>query len=225
MPSRKTPSIGRRGLLAAVSAVAALITAPLHAGVPDASPPPPLSAADMALVDRATGYLQSLTGVKGAFVQTDARGNVAHGELYLMRPGRARFAYDPPSSLVVISDGRTVSVSDPRLQTVNRYPLWATPLSLFLARQVRLDRGVAVTHVDRFSDGFALTARDAKHKTQGEITLTFGGDPLSLREWSMTDGQGRTTRVKLSDLQTVSDLDPGLFKTPGPKSTPDPATF
>ena len=61
-------------------------------------------------------------------------------------------------------------VSDPRLKTQNRYLLAVTPLSILLAKQVRLDRGVAVTRVDRFADGFAITARDAHHRNQGEIT-------------------------------------------------------
>ena len=118
--------------------------------------PPPLSADDKATVDKAVAYLQNLGEAKGRFEQTDARGGVSHGELYLKRPGRARFAYDPPSGLLVISDGSSVLVSDPRLKTTNRYPLGSTPLSLFLAKQVRLDKGVVVSAVSRFSDGFSL---------------------------------------------------------------------
>ena len=182
-----------------------------------AATPAPLSAEDKALVDRAVDYLQNLGEVKGRFVQTDPRGAISRGELYLKRPGRARFAYDPPSGLLVVSDGATVSVFDPRLRTFNHYPLKYTPLSLFLARQVRLDRGVVVSHVTHFSNGFGLTARDGRHLAQGQITLTFATDPMRLSDWTMTDARGQTTRVQIAGLEPAFGADPALFELHDPR--------
>jgi len=186
-----------------------------------ASAAEPLAPEDKTLVQQATDYLQNLGEVKGRFVQTDARGGITHGELYLKRPGRARFAYDPPSGLLVVSDGATVSVFDPRLRTFNHYPLKYTPLSLFLARQIRLDRGVVVTHVTHFSNGFGLTARDGRHQAQGQITLTFATDPIRLSDWTMTDARGQTTRVQITGLESAAGTDPALFELRDPRgSTP-----
>src|SRR4051812_46683436 len=95
--------------------------------------PAALSAADQALVSRAVAYLEGLTEAKARFVQTDARGRATTGQLFMKRPGKARFAYDPPSGLLVVSDGGVVSIHDARLKTFDSYPLGATPLSLFLA--------------------------------------------------------------------------------------------
>jgi len=176
----------------------------------------PLSVDDKALVDKAAAYLQGLGEMKGRFEQTDYRGGVSHGDIFLKRPGRARFAYDPPYGLLVISDGTNVMVSDPRLKTQNRYLLAVTPLSILLAKQVRLDRGVVVTRVDRFTDGFAITARDAHHRNQGEITLSFADNPVALREWKMTDAQGKTTDIRLTAFEAASRLEPNLFFIPAP---------
>lgn len=180
----------------------------------------PLSAEDRALVDRAAAYLESLAEARGRFVQTDARGATTQGALYLKRPGKARFEYDPPAGLLVVSDGGNVSVQNTRLKTFESYPLAATPLSLFLARRIRLDRGVVVSRVARFSDGFAITARDGKRQAEGQITLTFTDSPLSLAGWTVTDAQGQATRVRLSGLQKTSGLAPSLFvlKDPRPKN-------
>jgi outer membrane lipoprotein-sorting protein len=207
------------GLVLAGPVLADLTIADLTIGAAQAapSPAPPLSAEDRALVDRATAYLGGLGEMKGRFVQTDARGGTSQGVLYLKRPGRARFAYDPPSSQLVVSDGHDVSVIDPRLKTFDRYPLGTTPLSLFLARDVRLDRGVAVSHVERFSDGFALTAHDARHPNAGTVTLTFADSPIRLREWSLTDAQGQTTRIRLTALEPAPGLDPALFTLRDPR--------
>ncbi len=176
--------------------------------------------ADKALVDRAVAYLEGLSEAQGKFVQTDARGRSTSGQLYMKRPGKARFAYDPPSGLLVVSDGGVVSVQDKRLKTFDAFPLGATPLSLFLAKTIRLDKGVQVTRVARMSDGFSITARDGKKETAGSITLTFRDNPLALAGWTVTDAQSRPTRVQLIDLQRTSGLAASLFvlKDPRPKN-------
>lgn len=206
----------RRRLLALAAAAAAI--PPLDALA--ATAPAALSAEDQALVDRAVAYLQGLTEARGRFVQTDARGATSQGELFLKRPGKARFAYDPPSGLLVVSDGGTVSVADSRLKTFDAYPLMATPLSLFLAKTIRLDRGVQVTRVARAADGFTITARDGKKETAGQISLTFTDNPMTLVGWTVTDAQNRTTQVRIQGLQPTTGLDPSLFvlRDPRPKN-------
>ena len=179
-----------------------------------------LSSADKALVDRAVAYREGLTEASGTFRQVDARGHATSGALFLKRPGKARFAYDPPSGLLVVSDGGVVSVQDKRLKTFDAYPLTATPLSLFLAKSIRLDRGVAVTRVTRMSDGFSVTAKDSKKQTAGSITLNFADAPLALAGWTVTDAQGHPTRIQLTGLKRSPGLDRSLFilKDPRPKN-------
>lgn len=184
------------------------------------APATPLSAEDKALVDRAAAYLEGLTEAKGRFVQTDARGATTQGSLYLKRPGKARFEYDKPSGLLVVSDGGNVSIADSRLKTFDAYPLMATPLSIFLARQIRLDRGINVTRVARMADGFSITARDGKKQAEGQIVLTFSDSPMALIGWTVTDAQGSSTRIRLTELTKTSGLAPSLFvlKDPRPKN-------
>jgi len=213
----KTSTPTTRRILMALAAMALLAPAAALA-VP--APAPVLSAEDQALVDKAVAYLQGLAEAKGHFVQSDGRGQTSQGELFLKRPGKARFAYAPPSGLTVVSDGGRVIVSDTRLNTFTAYPLGATPLSLFLAKTIRLDKGVQVTRVARAADGFSVTARDGTKATAGQIVLTFTDSPMSLAAWAVTDAQGRTTQVRITDLARTSGLDAGLFvlKDPRPKA-------
>jgi outer membrane lipoprotein-sorting protein len=209
----------RRALLAMAAAAAIVPSAAFPvAAWAAAAAPPVLTPQDQAQVDKAVAYLQDLAEAKGRFVQTDARGATTQGELFLKRPGKARFAYDPPSGLLVVSDGGRVIVQDKRLDTFTAYPLGATPLSLFLAKTIRLDRGVQVTRVSQAADGFTITARDGKRETAGQISLTFTDNPMALVGWTVTDAQGRTTQIRISGLQRASGLDPALFVLINPHS-------
>jgi outer membrane lipoprotein-sorting protein len=196
---------------AALTLGAAAVVMPLPALA--ALPP-----ADQALVDKAVAALQAMRSVKGRFVQTDARGTRTQGSIYLQRPGKARFAYDAPSGLTVVSDGARVSVADQRLKTFVQYPLSATPLALFLAREIRLDRGVQVTEVRRLADAFTIAASDARKQTRGQIEMTFTNDTVTLLGWTVRDAQGGQTNVRLTEL-AAAQIDPALFvmKDPRPK--------
>jgi outer membrane lipoprotein-sorting protein len=161
---------------------------------------PELSSEDSALVARAVGYLESLSSAQGRFEQADARGEVTTGTFYLQRPGRARFDYDPPSGLAIASNGFKVTVVNRRLKTIQSYPLGMTPLGLFLAKTIRLDKGVFVSAVDRSATGFTITAHDRHKRSQGSIAMSFASQPVRLEGWTVTDARGQSVRVRLAEL-------------------------
>lgn len=175
---------------------------------------PDFNAADKARIARATAYLQGLSTGEGRFEQTDFRGRISQGNWYLARPGKIRFEYDAPSSLLIVSDGTSVKMWDPRLQSFDAYPLDETPLSLFLSKQIRFDQGVIVTSVSSNANGFTLKARDRRRQVEGSITLVFNQSAdgaVSLREWTIVDAQGRGTTVRLTSFTRDSHLRPDLF--------------
>jgi outer membrane lipoprotein-sorting protein len=116
----------------------------------------------------------------------------------------------------VVSNGNNVNIFDSRLKTFESYPLSRTPLALLLAREVRLDRGVTITGVRKLSDGFTITAVDAKRQTLGRIALDFSNAP-ALTGWTVTDVKGGETRVRLVDFEKTSGLDPKLFVLTDPR--------
>jgi len=211
------PPTSRRAFLAATAAMGGLLLLAPEALAQSGTVT--LSTADLALVDKATKYLQNLQEVEGRFEQTNPRGAVQAGDIFLKRPGKARFQYDPPSGLVVVSDGRNVNVWDSRLRTFDRTPLGATPLAILLARQIRLDQDVEVFRVGRYDDGFYLSARNAngQARTEGYITLVFGDNPMQLRGWTLVDGQGQATRIKIANLNPTP-VRPEMFVLDDPRS-------
>ena len=172
---------------------------------------------DRQLVERAAAYLQDLKQAKGRFTQTSSRGSASSGTLYLNRPGKARFEYDPPAEMLIVSDGRNVSIYDRRLKTFDRAPLGTTPLSIFLARRISLQDEVKVLRVTRSAGGFAIAVADARGQSDGQLILEFTDDPIALAGWTVLDGQGVQTKVRLSGLTPASGFDPALFVLTEPR--------
>jgi outer membrane lipoprotein-sorting protein len=166
---------------------------------------------DRETVNEIAAYLQGLTTAKATFFQTNDRGGAADGILYLSRPGKARFEYKPSAGLLIVADGKRVSVYDSKLKTFDSYQLAATPLSLLLSRKIRLDGDVMVTRVTESPGAVTLTLRDARREAEGFLLLDFKTDPYQLTGWTVVDNQGRRTNVKLGPLQPTGGFDPALF--------------
>lgn len=180
-----------------------------------------LSADDQAVLARAQSYLQGLTSAQGEFTETGPGGQVRRGRFWLQRPGKMRFEYTEPAGLLVVSDGSNVMRYDPRLNVFRQVPLGQTPLSTFLARNVRLDQGVRIDRITRMASGaFAITARDSRRPNEGSVILAFAGEPLRLQEWTITDAQGGRTRTQLTSLAPASGLAASLFQLRDPTRRP-----
>jgi len=172
----------------------------------------PLAPEDQARVERARGYLLGLASAMGRFTQSDPKGHVTTGMIYLRRPGRARFEYDPPSGLVVAANGFRVAVLNRRLGTLDAYPLGATPLGLLLSRDLRIDKQVEIGGVTTRPGGFAIVARRAGKRGEGQISLDFNDAPTSLAGWSITDAEGGITKVRLSDFGLAKPMPYKFFE-------------
>jgi outer membrane lipoprotein-sorting protein len=192
------PLIRRRDALAGLATV---LTAPSLAAAPTFAA---IAPDDQALVGRAVAYLDGITSVKARFQQSNGKGGSGDGTLYLARPGRARFEYDPPSGLLITCDGRTVLVTDSKRGTFQKLALSSTPLAIFLAEHIRLDRGAHVTRVDRSPGGFSVTAQGSRGLGNGQIVIYFAEAPLRLTGWVVVDGQNKLTRVTLGPLAPIA---------------------
>jgi outer membrane lipoprotein-sorting protein len=202
-------TVSRRAFALGSAALAAVAALP-------ASAQSNLSAEDRAVLQRAQTYLQNLTSAEGTFVETSGPQR-REGRFWLQRPGKMRFEYTSPAGLLVVSDGSNVKRYDPRLEVFRQVPLSQTPLSTFLARNVRLDQGVRIDRITRMQSGaFAIVARDSRRPNDGQVILSFAGDPMRLHEWTIVDAQGGRTRTQLTSLRPASGLSASLFQLRDP---------
>ena len=158
-----------------------------------------------------SGYLNSIRTARAEFTQINADGTISTGTLFIYRPGRVRFEYDPPEESLVMAGGGQVAIFDGKSNTgPEQFPLRQTPLNLILARQVDLGRsGMVVAHE---SDGntTSVVAQDPERPEIGTIRLVFTGDPIELRQWVITDEAGQETTVVIGRLETGMNLGPQM---------------
>ncbi|MEM9433660.1 MAG: outer membrane lipoprotein carrier protein LolA [Pseudomonadota bacterium] len=147
-------------------------------------------------------YLNGLQSAKAGFSQLNEDGTTSNGTVYIKRPNRARFEYDPPNKGLVIAGGQQVAIFDPKSNVPpEQYPLRRTPLSLILAETVNLDRSnLLVSHREE-AELTVVTLQDPEHPEYGNIELKFSADPIVLRQWVINNEAGGQTQVALKDLQ------------------------
>lgn len=141
------------------------------------------------------------------------------GQMWLARPGKFRWDYEPPIEEQIVSDGDRVWVYDIELEqiivrTLDK-SLGRTP-ALLLAGKGDLD--VSYTVDDRGSQGKISWVALIPRSTDGnfnEIQLGFEGDELRLMQ--LLDQLGQITRIVFNENETNPLLTPALFDfTPPP---------
>ncbi|WP_170398249.1 LolA family protein [Ruegeria arenilitoris] len=169
-------------------------------------------AADKLPLSQISNYLNGLNTVETTFTQVNDDGSLSTGKLWMQRPGKMRFEYDPPNSAVVLANTGTVQIFDPKSnQPPEQYPLNRTPLSLVLARNVNLGQANMVVAHNFDGTATVVTAQDPKNPDSGRIELMFTDNPVELRKWVIHDNAGTKTTVLLGQLDTDSNLSRDLF--------------
>lgn len=149
-----------------------------------------------------SNYLNQLTSAESPFTQINADGTISTGTIYLRRPGKVRFEYNPPEEALVMANNGSVVVFDRKLRgEPSTYPLNRTPLGLILARNVDLSRANMVTAHGFDGTATTVTAQDPENPEYGSIQLVFTGEPIELRQWLITDDSGAQTTVILGALE------------------------
>jgi outer membrane lipoprotein-sorting protein len=178
-----------------------------------APPPLPLTPADQALLGQIEAYLNQQTSISANFLQVYDNGETRTGKAWLARPGRMRFAYNPPDKQLLVAGNGLLVYHDPDLNQTTNIPLGSTPLGLLLSQHVDLtSKSIDVTKITRQpgEDDITLVRRDKP--AAGSLTLVFSTDPLQLHQWVVIDAQGRMTRVSLYDIVPVP-AEPDSFFT------------
>jgi len=157
---------------------------------------------DLAQVSR---HLKAMQSLRASFTQTDRNGQTLTGTLTLKQPGKIRFEYQKDAQLLIVSDGRALTMIDYQVRQVQRWPIRNSPLGALLDPNRDLTRyGKILPTGD--PNVVSVEVRDPKRPEYGVITLILTRTPsapggLSLVGWVALDSQNKRTTIRLSGQQ------------------------
>lgn len=163
-------------------------------------------------VNRIQDYLNGITSLESRFIQVNPDGSSWSGKVYVQRPGKFRFEYDPPVPHLLVANGLWFIHVDKQLKETNVLPLIKTPAHFLVRNDISFKKGLTITKYDKAPGVIQVSVITDDNPELGEMTLTFTDKPLELRKWSIRDVQDNTTQVTLQNTRFGMKLDPKLFK-------------
>jgi len=203
-----------RTLLGAAALAALGVCAPLVES--------PVAAQTSALgLDDAVAALRGISTLRASFEQTDRSGQRVSGELTIKRPGRIRFQYEKGVPLLIVGDGKALTMIDYEVRQVQRWPIANSPLGALLDPSRDVARYGTVRPTDN-PNVLSVEVRDSKHPEYGIITLIFqrkasapGG--LELSNWVALDSQNKRTSIRLTGHQYGVAVPDSAFRWKDPR--------
>jgi len=171
-----------------------------------------LTGEEQAVVGEISAKLATIQTMNGEFIQFNPDGGQQEGQFFIARPGKVRFQYNPPATVSVVADGKSVLVFDKKLQTYDIWPLSQTPLRLLLDSDLNLATSDKVTHVAVAPDLVEVELQDETRFSSGTLNLIFDRTTYELRQWTVTDQQGLQTMVALYNVEIGNQLASSLFQ-------------
>lgn len=170
-------------------------------------------------LDEVAAALAATTSMTARFTQTASDGRVATGRMQLVRPGKIRFDYDK-SRLLIVADGRALSMIDYKVGQVSQWPIRNSPLAALLDPAKDLARVARV--IESPASQVRVAARDPKRPDYGTLTMVFvrrtdapGG--LALAGWTALDAQNNRTEVVLSEVRSNVAVAASTFRFRDPR--------
>lgn len=175
---------------------------------------------------RVADYIRQTKSLVADFAQIDRNGQTLTGVLTLKQPGKIRFQYQKGVPLLIVGDGKALTVIDYEVRQVQRWPIGSSPLGALIDPSRDFTKFSKVIQTGD-SALLSVEARDPKRPEFGTITLVFQRQPsapagLSLYGWVARDAQGNRTAVRLGGQRYNAPVADSAFRwrdprTPGPR--------
>jgi outer membrane lipoprotein-sorting protein len=170
---------------------------------------------------RVVAHMRAVSTMNASFTQTDRKGQTLSGKLLLKRPGHVRFEYQKGVPLLIVGDGKALTMIDYEVKQVQRWPIRNSPLAALLDPGQDLAKygKLVPTSTD---DVISVEVRDAKRPEFGTITMVFvkqAGAPggLTLNGWVALDSKNNRTSIRLGNLKFNGNIPNSSFTWKDPR--------
>jgi outer membrane lipoprotein-sorting protein len=170
---------------------------------------------------RVVSHMKAVGTMTASFTQTDRNGGTLSGKLLLKRPGHVRFEYQKDVPLLIVADGKALTMIDYEVRQVQRWPIRNSPLAALLDPGQDLARfgKVMPTSTDNV---ISVEVRDPKRPEFGTITMVFvnqAGAPggLTLNGWVALDSKNNRTSIRLGNVKFNGNIPNSSFTWKDPR--------
>ena len=174
-----------------------------------------------AKMDAVVAHMKAVGTMSSTFTQTDRRGGTLSGKLLLKRPGHVRFEYQKGVPLLIVGDGKALTIVDYEVKQVQRWPIRNSPLAALLdpGQDLRRYGKLVETSTD---DVISVEVRDPKRPEFGVITMIFVRRPgapggLTLNGWVALDSKNNRTTIRLTDTKYNVNIASSAFTWKDPR--------
>jgi outer membrane lipoprotein-sorting protein len=184
--------------------------------------PPASAQAQANPLDQAVAALRAISTMRADFTQTDRNGQRVSGVMTLKRPGKIRFQYQQGVPLLIVSDGKALTMIDYEVRQVQRWPIKNSPLGALLDPNRDVSRFGKLQPTGD-PNVISIEVRDRSHPEYGVITLVFVRDAsapggLELVSWVALDSQNKRTTIRLSNQHYGIPVSDNTFRWNDPRS-------
>jgi len=170
---------------------------------------------------RVVAHMKAVGTMSAGFTQTDLNGGTLTGKLLLKRPGHVRFEYQKNVPLLIVADGRALTMIDYEVKQVQRWPIRNSPLAALLdpGQDIARFGKLVPTSTD---DVISVEVRDKKRPEYGTITMIFVKQPgapggLTLNGWVALDSKNNRTSVRLNNVRYNGAIAQSAFTWKDPR--------
>ena len=155
-------------------------------------------------------YLEDIRTLQANFSQTNNMGDIMTGVLFLKKPRKIRFSYDPPNNLQIVTKQQAVLIFDPKNSGSGPLtdPMSSTPLGFLIKNDLSSFIGES-GEIFELDDFIFLKVRNS----QSTLRIEFSKNPLSLSGWEFKNQVGETIKVTLNNVRKNNYISNEIFKT------------
>lgn len=162
-------------------------------------------------ITRLEDYLSGLSTIVADFTQTAPDGSISGGKFYMQRPGKMRWQYNPPTPILMVSDGKTLTFFDRELEQVNYISLDDTLIDFLALEKITFSGTVGIIKFEEKNKVIRVTLAKRAKPNEGKLMLEFSDKPLTIRNMVVTDANRQVTTVSLNNAQYGQTLGKELF--------------
>jgi outer membrane lipoprotein-sorting protein len=169
-------------------------------------------------VARIEAYLKVIESIKADFSQVAPSGDVSEGVFYMKRPGKMRWEYKPPTPILLVADGKTITYYDAELEQVSYIDIEDTIAGFLSKGNWALNTGTTeLVGFEKTPSALRASVAQRGKPENGTLTLEFSDNPLKLKQFVVTDQAGGETRVALQNARFGDKLPDRLFRFQDPR--------